>query len=132
MNDRNEEFGGGMPSPFLQLVLMLSTTAMQHLGKLVNPATNKAEVNLDGAQFLIDMLGALEEKTRGNLTAEESRNLTDVLVGLRLNYVDTAQADAAAPAPGTGGTEAVPPKADGEEAKSGDADPGPRYRKTYD
>ncbi len=76
---------------FSSLVMMLSTTAMQQLGKLVNPLTKKTEVDLNGAQLTIDMLSMLQVKTRGNVTSEEARILSDVLSSLQLNYVETAQ-----------------------------------------
>lgn len=75
-------------SHFYQLVLMFQTAALQQLEKLVNPLTNQVERDLEQAKFSIDMLGMLEEKTKGNLTAEEQRFLQSVLSQLRLNYVD--------------------------------------------
>jgi len=71
--------------------MMLSTSAMQQLGKIVNPMTNKAEVSLEGAQVSIDMLNMLKEKTQGNLDAEEESMLNDVLASLQINYVETAR-----------------------------------------
>jgi len=85
---------------FLQLVFTFEATAMQHMGKLVNPITNKAERNLEQAKFSIDLLGMLEEKTKGNLTEQESRALTNVLYTLRINFLDELAKDKA----GTGGT----------------------------
>ncbi|MDI6807628.1 MAG: DUF1844 domain-containing protein [Candidatus Eisenbacteria bacterium] len=73
---------------FLQLIFTFEATAMQHMGKLISPLTNKAERNLEQARFSIDLLGMLEEKTRGNLTEQESRALTNVLYTLRINFLD--------------------------------------------
>jgi hypothetical protein len=62
--------------------------AMIYMGKFVHPGSGKIERNLDAARFTIDLLGMLEEKTRGNLTSEEDGFLQQVLATLRLNYVD--------------------------------------------
>jgi uncharacterized protein YeeX (DUF496 family) len=75
---------------FTQIVLMFHTAAMQQLGKLKNPLTDALERNLEAAQNSIDLLDMLKEKTRGNLSAEESRLLSQVIQELKLNYVDEA------------------------------------------
>ena len=73
---------------FYQLILMFETAALQQLGKLINPLTGKEERDLEQAKFSIDMLGMLEEKTKGNLVPEEEKYLQSVLAQLRLNYVE--------------------------------------------
>jgi hypothetical protein len=75
---------------FTQLVLMFHTAAMQQLGKLKNPVTDKVEKSLEAAQNSIDILDMLRAKMKGNLSPEEGRLLTQVLAELRLNYVDEA------------------------------------------
>ena len=62
---------------FAHLVITLSSSAMQHLGKLVNPMTQKTEVNLEAAEATIDMLQMLKDKTEGNLDQEEKRMIED-------------------------------------------------------
>ena len=57
-----------------------------------DPQTGQVVVALDLAQFNIDLLGLLEEKTKGNLDDDESRVLTQTLSELRLIYADTAKA----------------------------------------
>lgn len=76
------------PAPdidFNTLVLSLSTSALMHLGKL--PDAEHATVNLAHAKQSIDCIALLEEKTRGNLTGEEERLLSEVLYDLRLRFV---------------------------------------------
>jgi len=73
---------------FTQLVLSFHAAAWQQLGKTANPFTNKVERNLDMAKNSIDILGMLEEKTKGNLTEDESKFLMHVLTELRMNYVE--------------------------------------------
>lgn len=76
---------------FVNLVMMFSTTAMQQLGKLVNPATRQAEIDLESAQTSIDILTMLAEKTKGNLDNEEVRMLKEAISTLQVNYVETAE-----------------------------------------
>lgn len=75
---------------FANLVMMLSTSAMQYLGKIVNPLTHKTEVDLESAQVIIDMLAMLQERTHDGLARDEAAMLADVLTSLRMNYVETA------------------------------------------
>ena len=81
---------------FAHLVMSLASSAMQHLGKLVNPATGKTEVNIEAAQSTIDMIEMLQAKTKGNLDAEETRFMQQTLTALRMNYVETASTAPAA------------------------------------
>lgn len=81
---------------FLELVMMLSTSALQQLGKIINPLTGKSEIHLEAAQATIDMVVMLEAKSKGNLDTEEARFLKNTLASLQMNYVETAQSPAAA------------------------------------
>ena len=89
---------------FSNLIMMLGTSAMQQLGKLVDPLTNKAENDLQAAQLTIDTLVMLKEKTKGNLDRDEDKALSDLLSSLQLTYVETA-AMAKAGGPDAGGKE---------------------------
>ena len=73
---------------FIQLISSLHAGALQEMGKMKNPATDKIEKNLEQAEFTIDMLDMLKEKTKGNLTAEEEKFFGTVISELKLNYVD--------------------------------------------
>lgn len=76
------------PEPdFNFFVTTLSIQASIALGQVPNPATNKKEENLEQAKFLIDTLGMLKEKTKGNLNAEETNLLENLLYELRMQYV---------------------------------------------
>ncbi len=80
---------------FLDMVSIFSTQAMMALGKVMNPATGKAEKNLDAARLFIDTLEMLERKTRGNLTPDEARVLQSALTDLRIMFVEETKAPAA-------------------------------------
>jgi hypothetical protein len=82
---------------FMGLILMFHAAAMQHLGKTKNPLTEKIERSLDQAQFIIDTLDVIQKKTKGNLTDEESRFLTNAVKELKLNYVEELAKDQAPP-----------------------------------
>jgi uncharacterized protein YjaG (DUF416 family) len=75
---------------FLSLVMTFHAAAMQQLGKVKHPLTDKIERDLEQAQMSIDILDMLQEKTRGNLSDEEAKLLSNVLQELKLNYVDEA------------------------------------------
>jgi hypothetical protein len=83
---------------FLQLIITLQASAMQQLGKVVSPVSGKVERNLELARQTIDLLSMLEEKTRGNLSADEEKFLQHILYELRLNYVDELNIEQATPA----------------------------------
>jgi hypothetical protein len=78
------------PATFTTLVQSIVTQVLFYLGEL---AARGAEpnVNLDMAKHNIDMLGVIEEKTKGNLTEEEQRLLDGALYESRMRYVSIAQ-----------------------------------------
>ena len=86
-----------MPDPtvnFPSFVLSLAATAAVHFGDRLEPgAVEPGPVDLVAAQQMIDILALLEEKTRGNLTAEERQLLETVLYELRLRYVEAQGQD---------------------------------------
>ena len=128
---------------FMHLVSMLAMSAIQQMGKLVNPGTGKTEINLEAAQATIDMLDMLELKTRGNLDAEETKLLKDTLMSLKMNYVETKdqkseirgqRSEVGDKKADGGGTEKQTPNAEsktGQEANA-DNDKTPKYHKKYE
>jgi len=75
----------------VNLVMMLASTVMQQLGKVVNPLTGKTQIDLKGAEATIDMIEMLEAKTNGNRDADEDKLLQEALSTCRLNFVETAK-----------------------------------------
>jgi hypothetical protein len=84
---------------FLQLVLGLQQGGMIGLGKLVNPISQKTELNLDATRDTIDTLAALEVRTRGNLEPDEARLLQQALTALRMNYLEELKKSGSKPEP---------------------------------
>ena len=73
---------------FTQFISGLYTSAMQHLGKLMNPFTGQVDRNLDAARHTIELVRMLKDKTKGNLTTKESNTLNNALSNMQMNYVD--------------------------------------------
>ena len=76
---------------FLSLVTSMHVGAMYQLGKTASPISGKVERDLRQAQYTVDLLSMLEEKTSGNLDKAESDFLSRVLSELRMNYLDESQ-----------------------------------------
>jgi Domain of unknown function (DUF1844) len=72
---------------FASFLISLGTQAFMHLGDIPNPTTQQREKDLPAAKQMIDLLGMLQEKTKGNLDADEERLLQQLLLDLRLRYV---------------------------------------------
>jgi hypothetical protein len=91
---RNTQLSGEMTQRFIQFIMLQSQQAALFLGRLPNPQTGKSEVNLEVAQMLINQLEMIREKTRGNLTHEETEILAGILADLQLGYVQAGKAAA--------------------------------------
>ena len=83
---------------FVGFVLSLAHTAAYHFGDVPDPVTGQSgEVNLAAAQQIIDILTLLDQKTRGNLTAEERQLMEQLVYELRMRYVEASKAVAPEP-----------------------------------
>ena len=83
------------PADFRTLIATLANQAMMGLGSYGDPKTGRVVIDVVGAQFAIDLLGVIEEKTKGNLNAEEDAELKEVLAFLRARFVQIAKLVAA-------------------------------------
>jgi Domain of unknown function (DUF1844) len=77
---------------FSAFVFSLARTALIHMGLENHPETGIQDANLQAARETIDVLGMMEEKTRGNLTPEETELIAKMLYTLRMSYVEVARA----------------------------------------
>jgi hypothetical protein len=73
---------------FIDLVLMLASSAKIDLGELVHPYYKDKDLNLPRARITINMIGSLIKKTTGNLNVEEKKVMREVLDDLQKTYVD--------------------------------------------
>ena len=80
---------------FENLVRMLGSNAAMVLGAYADPRTGQPMIDPEAARELIDMLDALHEKTKGNLSPEEDTLLLDLLGKLKMTYLEVNQAVAA-------------------------------------
>ena len=79
------------PVNFMTLVNSMVIQALYSMGRLGNGTDTPPEPNLDLAKYHIDMLDVLVEKTKGNLTDQESKDLSLALHEVRMQYVQIAQ-----------------------------------------
>ncbi len=79
------------PADFAGLVSMLATQAFFALGVIRTKEDEEPQVNMPLAQYNIDMLGIIEEKTKGNITDEEKKLLEGTIHQLRMAFVQVSQ-----------------------------------------
>ncbi len=89
------------PEPSIPVFLAgLYTQTLIALGEIENPLTGKKQQSPDEAEYLIDTIALLQEKTEGNLEPEESAYVQNVLTDLRVRYVNrTGQGETSAETP---------------------------------
>ena len=113
------EATGGSPKPgelppadFQTLIGSVASQAVMGLGAVRDPKSGGVVIDLPAARFAIDLLAVIEEKTKGNLSDDESRELTQALSELRNRFVqisDAVKAQAAAGA--TAAAQVIDPSA---------------------
>jgi hypothetical protein len=87
-NTPSEKTAGALPMiTFSTFIASLNAAVLANLGIIEEPGTGRRSKNLLLAKQTIDILAMLEEKTRGNLTSDESTILQSVLYDLRIMYV---------------------------------------------
>ncbi len=81
-----------LPEPdFPSLILSLAASAQMNLGVPPHPEAEQPAQNLSAAKQIIDILGMLKEKTKGNLDQEEEALIDSVLYNLRMLYIKSAE-----------------------------------------
>jgi hypothetical protein len=106
---------GELSQRFIEFVMMHSQNAALFLGQIPNPKTGEGEVNLELAKMFIDQLAMIQEKTRGNLTNEETIVLRNALSNLQMAYVEVARE---APPKGAAQPQQSPPSPKSSEQSS--------------
>lgn len=79
------------PPDFRMLVSMLATQAFAAMGQIPHPETGQPMIELPLAKHMIDLLGVIDEKTKGNLTSDEAEMIEHALHDLRMGYFALAQ-----------------------------------------
>lgn len=119
---------GEMTRRFTEFVLMQAQQVALMLGQMPGPDGKPMKPNLPVARIFIDQLDMIREKTRGNLTTEESDLLNKVLSDLQLAFVEadkTAAAETPAAAP------ASEPSAEVPKAEKSEDDEKKKFTKSY-
>ncbi|HEX2229171.1 MAG TPA: DUF1844 domain-containing protein [Candidatus Binatia bacterium] len=76
---------------FSTFVISLSTQALMHLGEIADPLSGKVSKDIPVAKQMIDIIGMLKDKTKGNLNAGEERLMEEILFDLRMKYVEAVK-----------------------------------------
>ena len=82
---------GASAARFIEFVMLQAQNASLFLGLIPNPGNGQPEVNLELARMFIDQLAMIGEKTRGNLSNEESQVLRNALSNLQMAYYEVSQ-----------------------------------------
>ena len=127
---------GELSQRFVEFVMMHAQNAALFLGQIPNPQTGKGEVNLELAKLFIDQLAMIQEKTRGNLTNEETTVLRNAISNLQMAFVEVSQAsrgDVSSPPPSESKTEtpATQPAAESAAESKVEAPAEPESRKKF-
>jgi hypothetical protein len=80
------------PAGFLSFIMSIASNAASALGMMEHPVTHSREVDVELGKHWIDVLGMLQKKTSGNLTAKEKQMLEGLLADLRMQYVSLVNA----------------------------------------
>ena len=87
---QDTEKGKEQPTPpanFSFLISSLGIQALIALGEIENPITQKKDKDISQAKYLIDTIEMLQQKTKGNLDAEEEKTVDQILFELRTKYI---------------------------------------------
>jgi hypothetical protein len=76
---------------FSTFIISLSTQALMHLGEIADPLSGKVNKDIPVAKQMIDIIGMLKDKTKGNLNAGEERLTEEILFDLRMKYVEAVK-----------------------------------------
>lgn len=78
---------------FIQFISGFAVQTLVHLGRMSNPMSGETKVDLVNARYSIDILGILQDKTKGNLTSEEDEYLSNLLRDLRMEFVTVSNTE---------------------------------------
>lgn len=114
---------GELSQKFIEFVMMQAQQASLFLGRIPNPHSGQSEVLLEPAKLFIDQLEMIREKTRGNLTAQETEILNSVLTDLRMAFVQASSSSQPATAGAAPPAQPEAPKTSEEATADSAADP---------
>ena len=89
--------GADDPVSFINFLMSIASNAASSLGMMEHPVTGERGVDLPLGKHWIDILGMLQEKTRGNLHPQEEKIFTGLLADLRMQFVSLSKAQPRTP-----------------------------------
>jgi hypothetical protein len=93
MDSGEDDFADAQdPASFASFMMSIASNAASSLGMMEHPVTHKREVDLELGKHWIDVLGMLQQKTRGNLSPQEQQILEGLLADLRMQFVSLTNA----------------------------------------
>jgi hypothetical protein len=92
-NHQHEDMGQLPPAEFLQIMQILAIQSQGAMGLLQDPDGQHSEVNLPIAKHFIDLIVILNEKSKGNLSEEESKIMEEVIAAMQMQYVKVSEDD---------------------------------------
>lgn len=95
------------PTSFVNFAMSIASNAASALGMMEHPVTHKREVDLELGKHWIDVLGMLQKKTSGNLSAPEAQILESWLADLRMQFVSLSSSAAASKPPAYTGRDII-------------------------
>ena len=102
LNDHDAIPGADEPTSFINFLMSIASNAASALGMMEHPVTGERGVDLPLGKHWIDILGMLQEKTRGNLHPQEAKIFIGLLSDLRMQFVSLSKATPAKPGGLTG------------------------------
>ena len=108
LNDHAAIPGADEPTSFINFLMSIASNAASSLGMMEHPVTGERGVDLQLGKHWIDILGMLQEKTKGNLHPQEAKIFTGLLADLRMQFVSLSKATPRPPqAPGLTGRDII-------------------------
>lgn len=92
LNDHAAIPGADDPTSFINFLMSIASNAASSLGMMEHPVTGERGVDLQLGKHWIDILGMLQEKTKGNLHPQEEKIFTGLLADLRMQFVSLSKA----------------------------------------
>lgn len=87
MTTNNEMNTEKLEASFSMLAMSIASSALMSMGLTPDPNTGKTEADKNVARFNVDLLVMLKEKTKNNLTTEESDFLGQILQDLQIKFL---------------------------------------------
>jgi len=86
----NPALNSEMTKRFVQFVMVQAQNILYVLGRIPTPEGDRIPPNLQAAKMMIDHLELIRIKTEGNLSAQETKIITEALQQVQLAFVEAS------------------------------------------